>query len=68
VIKNKLSSAGDSKVDLKEMISSYGSLQYSRSRAQEFVAKAVEAIADLEDSNAKEALIETAKFAANRAG
>ena len=67
-IKNKLSSAGDAKVDLAEMIRSYGSLQYSRSRAHEFVAKAVEAIADLENSDAKDALIKTAEFAAKRAG
>ncbi len=51
---------------LAEMLKSYGSFEYARSRAQEFVAKAIAALADLKDSDAKDALIETAKFMANR--
>lgn len=51
---------------LAEMLSRYGSLEYARKRAQEFVAKATQALVDLKGSNAKNALIETAKFTAGR--
>lgn len=67
VIISKLSAEGENKPALAEMLRSYGSLEYTHSRAQEFVAKAIAALADLKDSSAKEALIETAKFMANRA-
>jgi octaprenyl-diphosphate synthase len=50
-----------------EMLESYGSLEYARSRAKEFVEKAIAALADLKESSAKNALIETAKFLASRA-
>ena len=49
-----------------EMLHRYGSLEYARSRAQEFVARAVQALTALKDSDAKDALIETAKFMACR--
>jgi octaprenyl-diphosphate synthase len=52
---------------LVEMLSRYGSLEYARNRAQEFVAAAVRALAGLQESDAKKALIETAKFMASRA-
>lgn len=67
VIIGKLGAEGENKIALAEMLRSYGSLEYARSRAQEFVAKAIAALADLKDSDAKTALIETAKFMANRA-
>jgi len=51
---------------LREMLGRYGSLEYTHSRAQEFVARAVGALEGLKESNAKEALIETAKFMAGR--
>lgn len=51
---------------LREMLGRYGSLEYTHSRAQEFVARAVGALGGLKESNAKEALIETAKFMAGR--
>lgn len=44
-----------------------GSLEYAYNRAQEFVAKAVQALDGFPDSDAKDALIETARFMANRA-
>lgn len=66
-IKSELNTAGKSNALLAEMLKSYGSLEYARSRAQEFVTKAMQTLADLKDSNAKEALIETAKFMVNRA-
>ena len=55
-----------SKNGLAEILSRYGSLEYARNRAQEFVAKAVQALASLKESDAKGALIETAKFMASR--
>jgi octaprenyl-diphosphate synthase len=52
---------------LVQMLDRYGSLEYARSRAQEFVAAAVGALAGLKHSDAKYALIETAGFMASRA-
>jgi len=49
------------------MLRRYGSLEYARSRAQEFAAKVIGALTSLEESNAKDALIKTAGFVANRA-
>ncbi len=51
---------------LREMLGRYGSLEYTYSRAQEFVARAVGALGDLKESAAKDALIETAKFITGR--
>lgn len=62
-----LSAEGENKIAFTKMLMSYGSLEYAFSRAQEFVTKATAALADLKDSDAKKALIETAKFMANRA-
>ena len=67
-IYNKLNrSVGTSRNDLLKMLKSYGSLKYANNQAQEFVDKALQALANLEQSDAKEALIETAKFMADRA-
>ena len=63
-IRQSLSSIG---AGLAEVLSRYGSLEYARSRAQEFVGRAVKALTGLKESDAKEALIETAKFMASRA-
>jgi octaprenyl-diphosphate synthase len=49
-----------------EMLSRHGSLEYAHSRAQAYIDKAVLALADLKESDAKEALIATAKFIADR--
>jgi geranylgeranyl pyrophosphate synthase len=51
---------------LVEILSRYGSLQYARNRTQDFVGAAVGALAGLEESQAKEALHEVAKFMASR--
>jgi len=51
---------------LVEILGRHGSLEYARSRAQEFVATAKRALADLKQSDAKDALIETAEFMAGR--
>jgi len=54
------------KAGLVEMLRSYGSLEYAHSRSQEFVAKAIAPLAGLRESDAKEALIETARFIGRR--
>jgi len=55
------------KAALAEMLRRYGSLEYAHSRAQQFASQAIEALAGLKESDAKDALIETARFIANRA-
>ena len=51
---------------LVEILGRYGSLEYARSRAREFVAAAKQALAGLKQSDSKDALIETAEFIAGR--
>ncbi len=51
---------------LVEILNRHGSLKYARNRAQEFVATAKRALADLKQSDAKDALIETAEFMTGR--
>jgi octaprenyl-diphosphate synthase len=55
------------KAALAAMLKRYGSLEYAHSRAQQFAAKAIEALAGLKESDAKNALIETAGFITGRA-
>jgi len=60
----------DSKYDKKallEILNRYGSLEYARDRAREFVAAAKQALAGLKQNDAKDALIATAEFMASRA-
>ena len=49
-----------------KVLTRYGSLDYARGRAQNFVADAKRALDDLEKNEARDALIETAGFMANR--
>jgi octaprenyl-diphosphate synthase len=51
---------------LVEMLDRYGSLEYARGRAREFIASAKGALAGLRQSDAKDALIETADFMVGR--
>ena len=51
---------------LVEMLKSFGSLEYAGSRSGEFIAEAIGSLADLKESDAKPALIETAKFVERR--
>ncbi|MHC4221501.1 MAG: hypothetical protein ACYST9_03690, partial [Planctomycetota bacterium] len=44
-----------------------GSLEYANDKAKHFAAKAIDSLSGIGDSRAKDALIEMAKFAANRA-
>ncbi|HUW20487.1 MAG TPA: polyprenyl synthetase family protein [Sedimentisphaerales bacterium] len=66
VLKVKLDAAGESKEALAEMLRGYGSLEYAHSRAEEFVIKAIAGLAELEESDAKDALIETAGYIGRR--
>jgi octaprenyl-diphosphate synthase len=66
-VKGRLVSSAGHKRALQELLQSHGSLEYTRGRAQEFVTKAIAALAELKESSAKEALKETAKYAAARA-
>ncbi len=52
---------------LVQMLKRYGSLEYASNRAKEFITAAVRALADLEQSDARDALIETARLMAGRA-
>ncbi|MHC4118708.1 MAG: polyprenyl synthetase family protein [Planctomycetota bacterium] len=52
---------------LVQMLNRYGSLEYARNRAKEFIAAATGALAGLQKSAAKDALIETAEFTVARA-
>lgn len=60
-------SAGGEKKGLMEILRRMGSLEYAHSRAQEFVIKALDALSDLKRSQAKETLVETAKFIGRQA-
>jgi len=51
---------------LLEILGRYGSLEYARGRAREFVAAAKRALTGLKQNDAKDALIETADFMAGR--
>jgi len=55
------------KESLAEMLERFGSLKYAYGRAQEFVTKALNALTDLQECEAIEAVIETAKFIGERA-
>ena len=59
--------AGCEKESLAEMLVRFGSLDYAHSRAQEFVKKTLDALTELREGGAKDALIETAKFFGQRA-
>jgi len=52
---------------LVQMLNGCGSLEYARRRAREFTAAAVDGLSDIEQSEAKDALIETAQFMVARA-
>jgi len=67
--------SGNSRPDTKafaKILEQTGSLEYARNQAQEYVTKAIDSLNGLDESSplrseAKNALIETAKFMANRA-
>jgi octaprenyl-diphosphate synthase len=59
--------AGCEKESLAGKLGRFGSLEYAHRRAQEFVTKALDALTDLKEGEAKDALVETAKFIGRRA-
>jgi octaprenyl-diphosphate synthase len=61
-----LESSGQSQSELVDMLERHGSLRYARERAAHYVAKATHELQNVPSSQAKEALIETAHFMANR--
>jgi octaprenyl-diphosphate synthase len=67
-IENQSAVAPEGAASLTEMLKRHGSLDYARMRAKEFVDKAVGALSVLEESDAKEALVETARFVVSRVG
>ncbi len=61
-----LESSNESGRKLVALLERQGSLQYARGVAAGYVAQAVQALEDVPSGQAKEALIETARFMANR--
>ena len=59
--------AGCRKEGLAKMLGRSGSVEYAHRRAQEFVAKGLDSLTELKESQSKKALIETAKFIGQRA-
>jgi octaprenyl-diphosphate synthase len=59
--------AGQHQSRFVELLKRCGSLEYARAKAGDFVEKAIRALDDFEDNDTKEALVETAKFMADRA-
>jgi octaprenyl-diphosphate synthase len=68
VIKSYLegTKTGQDRSRFMELLERCGSLEYARAKAGIFVEKAIHALDDFGDNEAKEALIETAKFMADR--
>ncbi len=66
-VKGKVNGRWENKEALAEMLRRYGSLEYARNQAQQFVTKAIASLTGLKESDAKDALIETAGFVASRA-
>ena len=58
--------ARSGKESLAEILERLGSLKYAYGRVQEFVTKALNALTDLQEGEAREAVIETAKFIGER--
>ena len=67
-VKDGLNQPGQNREFLFAKLGRFGSLEYARNRAQEFVDRAVQSLAGLRESDAKEALLGIAGFVADRAG
>jgi octaprenyl-diphosphate synthase len=63
-----LSAPDQNKESAAALLRQYGSLDYAVGRAAQFRQLAVDALAEVKESSAKTALIETADFCINRAG
>jgi octaprenyl-diphosphate synthase len=53
--------------EVAEILASNGSVEYSRDCVRQYVSRAINSLRSLPDSEAKSALVDTAKFVANRA-
>lgn len=65
-VRGRLESGNASRCELGEMLRRAGSLQYAQGRARQYVDQAIDALTDLPASDAHDALIETARFMAER--
>lgn len=61
-----LKSGSESRRELADLLRRSGSLHYAQERAREYVAQALEALVEVPESEARNALIETAQFMAHR--
>ena len=61
----EVKTANDKKTFI-EILNSSGSIDYAREKAAEYTAVAVQALSNIESSDAKDALLETAKFITSR--
>jgi octaprenyl-diphosphate synthase len=61
-----LESGGESRRELADLLRRRGSLQYAHEQAGQYVAQAIQAVADLPAGQARDALVETARFMADR--
>ncbi|UCG47471.1 MAG: polyprenyl synthetase family protein [Phycisphaerales bacterium] len=68
IIEGWLADPVNSRARLLDMLDSHGSLEYSRRRAREYAAGAIESLSRLAESDARDALVETAHFILRRAG
>jgi geranylgeranyl pyrophosphate synthase len=53
--------------ELGGLLLRYGSLQYARQRARDYVAQATRALQGVPEGSARDTLVETARFMADRA-
>jgi len=58
----KLNDGQTGKRDVLQLLEKAGSLDYARSKAEEFIAQATDSLQDLGESKSKETLIKTAEF------
>ena len=65
-VRAMLESRSESRRELADMLRRCGSLRYAQQRAEQYVADAAQALAGLPAGEARDALIETARFMANR--
>jgi octaprenyl-diphosphate synthase len=62
-----LESQRESRRELVDLLGRHGSLRYAQEQAQSYVAQAVESLASLPAGQARDALVDTARFMAHRA-
>jgi octaprenyl-diphosphate synthase len=65
-VRTLLESGSTSRHELADMLQEAGSLQYAQERAQQYVAEAIQALADVPSGDARDALVKTAEFMAHR--